>query len=116
MTWEFLINAEQLDTIVEESSVQPIVIFKHSTSCSISKMAMMRYEDGNDLNFKSYYLDLLSYRSVSDEISERFQVYHESPQLILVHKGEAIYDASHFDISVDEVKETLEYHKIPLSN
>lgn len=61
-----------------------------------------------DVSF--YFLDLLKYRHISNLVAETFQVYHESPQLILIKDGEAEYDASHFDISVDELNESLTFH------
>jgi bacillithiol system protein YtxJ len=57
-----------------------------------------------------YYLDLLTYRSISNEIAERFQVHHESPQILLIKDGECIYDASHLDITIDEIMESINYH------
>jgi len=48
-------------------------------------------------------LDLIAYREISNAIAERFQVHHESPQVILVKNGEAVYDASHMEISTQEL-------------
>lgn len=112
MEWLHLTDKEQLETIDESSSLKPVIVFKHSTTCSISKMAMMRFEDNNDLDLPCYYLDLLSYRPVSAAVAEHYSVHHESPQILVISKGECIYDASHFDIAVDEVKETLSYHQL----
>ena len=61
-------------------------------------------------NVIPYYLDLKSFRSISDEVAERFSVHHESPQILLIRQGECIYDASHFDITIAELKETLVFH------
>ena len=73
-------------------------------------MAKMRLESKWDLdNVEAHYLDLLSYRSVSNYIAESLSVHHESPQLILLKDGEVIYDSSHLDISVDELKESISY-------
>ena len=106
MNWLPLTSLEQIDAIKLASSTRPQLIFKHSTTCSISKMAFSRFEraeapDGIDF----YYLDLLSYRNISTAIAEAFQVHHESPQVILVKNGECIYDESHYGIMMDEVIE-----------
>ncbi len=111
MEWKLLTEINQLDFIKEESKKKPIVIFKHSTTCSISKMSKMRLESAWDLDIDAYYLDLLNYRPISAAIAEKFSVHHESPQLLLIENEECIYDASHFDISVDELKEALEYQE-----
>jgi len=111
MNWHPLNNTEQLDKILEESKHTPIVIFKHSTSCSISSTAKSRLErqwDGKGLDHvKPYYLDLLAYRPVSNEIAEVLDVRHESPQLLLVQDGMCVYNASHLSINLDEVKKKV---------
>ena len=54
-----------------------------------------------------FYLDLINHRKVSNEIAARFEVFHESPQILVIKNGECILDASHLDISVEEIKEVL---------
>ncbi len=112
MNWQTLNSAEQLDQVLEESKAKPVVIFKHSTSCSTSATAKSRLERqwdaGGMENVTPYYLDLLSYRSVSKEIADVLQVRHESPQLLLVQDGMCTYHASHLGISVDAIKKKVE--------
>lgn len=111
MNWLPLNSLSQLDEIDLKSNLSPVTIFKHSTSCSISGMSKMRLEGKWDLDNDAYYLDLIKYRPISQAIAERYHVHHESPQILLIKNGECIYDASHFDITVDELKESLEYHQ-----
>ncbi len=101
MNWNKLTTDDQLDLIKEESNRSPVLIFKHSTSCSISHMALSRMErNWNDhLGVKPYYLDLLAYKPISNKIESVFGVEHESPQVLLIRNGECIYDASHMAIS-----------------
>lgn len=112
MNWQTLNSAEQLKEVIEESKSKPVVIFKHSTSCSISSTAKSRLErqwDTSELgDITPYYLDLLSYRPVSNEIAELLQVRHESPQLLLIQDGVCTYHASHLGISVDSIKKKVE--------
>ncbi len=112
MTWEILDSASKLDEAVSLSYTQDIVLFKHSTTCSISHMAKMRVEEkwDGEMGIRPYYLDLKSFKDISAEIAERFSVTHESLQILLIRNGGCIYDASHFDITVEELKETLAYH------
>ena len=88
-----------------ESKEQPVVIFKHSTRCSISSMAFDRlrraWKEGE--NVKPYYLDLIQYRDISNQIAERFGIMHQSPQVILLKDGKAIYDNSHMGISYQDL-------------
>jgi bacillithiol system protein YtxJ len=104
MAWRALTDLGQLNEIVNESTEKPVVIFKHSTRCSISRMALRQFEQEFDLEEKvvPYYLDLLEHRDISNEIANRFGVYHQSPQLILIKDGKAIYDRSHE--SIDAIK------------
>ncbi|MBP6430520.1 MAG: bacillithiol system redox-active protein YtxJ [Ferruginibacter sp.] len=105
MNWINLVTEEQLTKIKELSVTQPQVIFKHSTRCSISNVAKNRLEksaapEGVDF----YYLDLLNYRNISNKIAEKFSVFHESPQILLIKNGECVYDESHGGIMMDEIQ------------
>ncbi|MFK7936732.1 MAG: bacillithiol system redox-active protein YtxJ [Saprospiraceae bacterium] len=106
MNWNNLTTAEQLNQIIETSKKTPVLIFKHSTRCSISSMAKYRLE--SEWKFKEeqvvpFYLDLISYRNLSNQIAEDFSVYHESPQILLIKDGECTYENSHLDITVEEI-------------
>jgi bacillithiol system protein YtxJ len=110
MDWKPLTNLQELDEIIDRSKGVACLIFKHSTRCSISFMAKHRLEgqwNFDPTEVEPYYLDLIAYRNISNEIADRFQVYHESPQILLIKNGECFHDASHLDISVDEIKEVL---------
>jgi len=104
MNWIQLTDESQLDEIREKSRQQPVVIFKHSTRCSISAMAKNRLErEQSPEGTLFYFLDLIRYRSISNKIAEIFQVHHESPQVLLIRDGECIYDESHNGINMDEI-------------
>jgi bacillithiol system protein YtxJ len=108
MHWNPLTDVHQLDEIVEISQNQPVVIFKHSTRCSISSTALSRFERawGTTEN-TAFYLDLIAYRPISLEIAEKFGIQHQSPQVLVINKGTCTYSATHWDISVDELKPYL---------
>lgn len=104
MNWQPITTIDQLEQIKSASFTRPQVIFKHSTTCSISRMALDRFERADaPENVDFHYLDLLNYRLISNAIAEFFQVHHESPQVILVNQGECIYDESHYGIMMDEL-------------
>jgi bacillithiol system protein YtxJ len=110
MDWISLTHEEQLDEISRQSLNHPVAIFKHSTRCGISAMAKKRLESEWDLEptqLPLYYLDLLKHRNISNKIAENFDVEHESPQLLVISKGECVYHASHSSINIDHVKKTL---------
>lgn len=111
MKWKQLISVNQLDEIMERSKETPVLIFKHSTRCSISSMARFRLEDDWDFpetKLEPYYLDLIAFRNISQAIVDRFSIHHESPQVLLIRNGECTYDASHLDISVSDLHESYE--------
>jgi len=106
MNWINITDEHQLETIKEQSKNEPVVIFKHSTRCSISAMAKSRLErETAPSGVAFYYLDLIKYRPISAKIAETFQVHHESPQIILVKNGECVYDESHNGIDMHDIAE-----------
>ena len=99
--WHRLTSLEQLETIIEESKTKPVAIFKHSTRCGTSSMALRQFERNYNIpsnQIKLYFLDLVSFREVSNEVGITFQVLHESPQLIVIKNGSSVYHASHYRI------------------
>lgn len=108
MNWIPLTDEAQLKDIVLNSNNKPQVIFKHSTRCSISSMAkgrLERSEAPGDVDF--YYLDLIAYRNLSNKVAQNFNVYHESPQILVIRNGECVYDDSHGSIDMDEIKDQV---------
>jgi bacillithiol system protein YtxJ len=98
LPWIPLNSLGQLNFIKKKSATKTQVIFKHSTRCGISKMVMNQFIDAFELTEKEmdlYYLDLLSYREVSDEVGHFFQVFHQSPQLLVIKNGIVVAHASH---------------------
>jgi bacillithiol system protein YtxJ len=111
MFWSYLTTMEELDAVEAHSHEHPCLIFKHSTRCNISHAAKYRLEhDWGHVHRQAdpYFLDLLNHRDISDAIAERFKVHHESPQIVLLLKGECIYEASHLDIRIRELMEELD--------
>ena len=99
--WNRLTTVEQLETIIEESKDKPVIIFKHSTRCGISRMVLRQFEKNFNIendNVKLFLLDLISYREVSNEIAIQFQVMHQSPQLIILRNGKTVHHSSHDSI------------------
>jgi bacillithiol system protein YtxJ len=108
LEWFQIASVADLDAAIEYSQHQPILLFKHSTRCSISSSALDRLQrnwKGLEVNVKAFYLDLLSHRDISSDIAAKLQVEHQSPQMIIVKDGKAIFNASHMDISFDDVNQ-----------
>lgn len=105
LPWQELTGHEQLDGILKASFTRPQLIFKHSTRCSISSMALERFGREWDAGTEAeiWYLDLLQHRDISNAIEARTGIVHQSPQAILLKDGEVAYDASHSAISADAI-------------
>lgn len=109
--WQQLQTVEEYRSAVRDSYEKPIVLFKHSTSCYISKLVKEKFEaeltairpSGVDF----YYLDLLHFRPISNLVANELKVNHQSPQLIIVKNGEAVFNASHSGIEFSDVLKHL---------
>lgn len=109
INWIPSTELHQLEETKTVSNDNLVVIFKHSTRCSISRMALKQFEIEYDLEDKVtlYFLDLLNFRSISNAVSEEFQIEHQSPQIIGIKNGKAIFNASHSAIDAQKLKTFL---------
>jgi len=108
MNWIPLESAEQVKEIKQQQGYS--IIFKHSIRCATSLMAKRRLEMDKDHlpgELPLYFLDLIRFREISNLVAEDFQVYHESPQLLVIKDGECILDQSHSHISLEEALSVL---------
>ncbi len=113
MNWLDLTSETQLEEINHkslEAQIKGVLIFKHSTRCSISSMALSRLERNwklsNDI-IPVYNLNLLQYPSVSLKIAELYHIQHESPQVLIIKNGKCIYTASHSSITAVDIESTI---------
>ena len=95
-------RSDQWHEVLGCSADRPVVLFKHSRRCGLSSVVLKRFEKGfltDDFReFSYYFLDVVQDRQISDQVARDLQVVHESPQVILISKGEAAMHASHYDI------------------
>ena len=108
INWHYLHTPQDVDALAEQSKQHPCLIFKHSTRCPISSLARHRLESDWDFGateIEAYFLDLIAHRDTSQYVAEVFSVHHESPQVLLIYQGECLYDESHLDISVADLRD-----------
>lgn len=108
--WNELTDLSQLDEIKELSKTTPVMILKHSTRCFTSMMAKKELDNGWDVDKEKaipYYLDLLKFRPISNQIAQDFNVVHQSPQILIIKNGVCEYNSSHSDIQVRAIKKRL---------
>ncbi|WP_109097571.1 bacillithiol system redox-active protein YtxJ [Aquimarina sp. AU58] len=102
LPWQVLNSISQLEEITKASKTKTQAIFKHSTRCGISRMVIRNFESSFDVTedqIDLYYLDLLNHRDVSAEVAAKFQVFHESPQFIVIRNGVMVHHSSHSAIT-----------------
>ena len=97
-------DPKSLERLANRSKELPVVIFKHSLTCSISAAA---YEQMAEFESEVTLVEVQRARALSEEIEQRLGVPHESPQVIVLRDGEAVWNASHFRITADAVAEAV---------
>lgn len=111
MEWNKLEHLEDLDQLEALSTEKPVIVFKHSTRCSISAAALNRLErkwDAQEMkNSEIYYLDLIRYREISNEIASKFGIVHQSPQVLVIRDGQIVHEASHFGIDYQTLNKVV---------
>ncbi|CAA7197488.1 MULTISPECIES: bacillithiol system redox-active protein YtxJ [Chryseobacterium] len=104
--WKIIESEDDLKNAIDQSFHHKVALFKHSTSCFISKMVLKNFErdfESIEVDTDMYFLDLKAHRSISNKIAEEFEIRHESPQLLVLENGKVINNASHEDISINQI-------------
>lgn len=109
LNWIQVETIESLKSALSKSTDNPVLFFKHSTRCSISSMALNRFEKewNESNNCELYFIDLIAHRDVSNTLSELTEIPHQSPQVIVVDQGKSIYNASHSGIDAEDIQSKL---------
>lgn len=109
MQWKSISKTEQVIEIIERSKKIPVLIFKHSTRCSISAAALSRLErnwkEENRDQLDCFFLDLLQFRDISNQIAECFALIHQSPQALIIKNGKCVFSQSHSEIRLKDLLE-----------
>jgi len=106
MHWIHLTDEDQLQKIIVRSQEKPQVIFKYSSHCCQSETIFKRLQKNccpEHIDF--HFLDLIAHTNISEKVSEKFRVPHQSPQILLIKDGECIFDDSHSEICLQEIME-----------
>lgn len=107
LQWNYLESMEDLDAAEAFSKEKTVVLFKHSTRCSISRFVLKQFENTYNIpteKMELYFLDLIEYRPISNEIASRFGVIHQSPQMIVLKEGKEVYNSSHESIDANDLE------------
>jgi len=119
MNWIELRSLDQIEELKKESAEKPVIIFKHSTRCNISRTSLDRlqrhWNEREIGQVRTYYLDLLKNREISNELAAQFNIEHQSPQVLIIANGKSVLDLSHFEIEYDAIRDTVQknYSALP---
>jgi bacillithiol system protein YtxJ len=110
-----LSHTDDLDRVLSESHTRPLLVFKHSFTCGISAEALDELIDHLNADFICHggpdpryaMVTVQTHRAVSNEVSARLGVRHETPQALLVKNGRVVWSASHFRVTADAVRKAL---------
>jgi bacillithiol system protein YtxJ len=111
MPFEHLSDIDELDAAIAESRERPVLLFKHSRTCGISCEALdelRAHVQQGDIRAAYKMITVQSHRRVSDEAAARLGVRHETPQAILLRDGRAVWKASHFRITKEQLDSALQ--------
>lgn len=106
MNWKEITSPEEIKSIALDSTTNPgsvYVIFKHSTRCSTSRMALRMFESDWNHPAATYLINVVENRASSNEATSLFGIVHESPQVLVIKNGECVYNASHSQIDAESV-------------
>ncbi len=107
MNWNTLNQINQIQELELVSVQKPVLIFKHSTRCSISRTVLNRFETAftsiNPQQIDCYLLDLLNHRDISNKLAVQFEVQHESPQVIVLQNGKTSLYKNHYEIDLSDI-------------
>jgi bacillithiol system protein YtxJ len=101
-------DTNALEQLMARSHDAPVVLFKHSSTCPISSAA---YKQMSQVAGEVSLVVVQRARDVSTEIASRTGIRHESPQAIVLRRGQAVWTASHFDITAGAVEEAVREHE-----
>jgi len=100
-----LTSSDKVAELIEQSNRNPVLFFKHSTTCPISASV---YGEVSRTDLDVNLIVMQTARPVSEELAKQTGVRHESPQAIVVKNGEVVYHASHFDVTAEDLTAAFE--------
>ncbi len=103
-------HMDDLDALLGTSAGRPVVLFKHSHTCGVSAEALDELVDhlGRKRSDARYAIvTVQTHRTLSNAVTQRFGVRHETPQVLLIRDGKVVWSATHFRVTADAVDAAL---------
>jgi bacillithiol system protein YtxJ len=104
-------HLDDLDQLLAASSAEPILLFKHSYSCGVSAEALdelLSHLNGRINSGPVAMVTVQTHREVSNAVSKRLGVRHETPQALLIRNGRVVWSASHFRVTSRSMQQAIE--------
>ena len=103
-----------LDRLLDDSALRPVLLFKHSYSCGTSAEALdelIAHLDEQRRHDTDYaVVTVQTHREISNAVTARLGVRHETPRALLIRDKRVVWSASHFRVTADAVARALETH------
>ncbi len=96
----------ELERLIAASDERPLLLFKHSYTCGVSAEALdelIAHLNAQPADVHYAMVTVQTHREVSNAVSQRLGVRHETPQALLVREGRVVWSASHFRVTADAV-------------
>jgi bacillithiol system protein YtxJ len=103
-------RVDELDRLIVASQAQPVLLFKHSYTCGISAEALdelISHLNADIVDVRYAIVTVQTHRDVSNAVSTKLGVRHETPQALLVRDGRVVWSASHFRVNAEELTKAL---------
>lgn len=106
-------SEEDIRSMIQESEERPVLLLKHSTACPISAAAKREFDQfaAGIADVSVWMIYILDYRSISTKIAQFTGITHQSPQIILLVKGRAVWHASHYSINAAAMQQAVETNR-----
>ena len=104
-------SADVLEDVIVTSEERLVLLFNHSVTCGTSAQAYDELVDhlSTGQHTTQYVIvTVQTHRDLSDAVAARFKVRHETPQTLLIHKGQVVWEASHFSVPAETIKAAID--------
>ena len=108
--WFQISTTQEADGVINASNEKTQVILKHSTSCGVSFFAKKGLDSipAEDLqNADMYIVDVIRDRNLAYYLADRFNIRHESPQLMIIKDEKLIWHGSHNAVNPENLLQAL---------
>lgn len=103
-----------LDQLLDDSTARPVLLFKHSYACGTSAEALDQLiehlDEARRADTEYAVVTVQTHRDVSNAVSARLGIRHETPQALLIRDRRVVWSASHFRVTADAVAKAIDTH------